>query len=235
MPRPEAGREFEQESRSPEIRFHRIGTPQAEDSLIYAAPDEPDWLPDAAVSDDDRYLIVTINRGTNPETHILVLDLTRADSGFQTLVAGFTAKAAVVSNRGSIFVVQTDDGADRGRIVAIDLDNAERRHWKELLAERGDTLLEGYVFGGRLVCHYLRDAHSVLQVFGAGWDLRARRLVAGRGVGGGQPVRRSRPAGSARPTHVPLSGHLLHRVGGDLVPRSADRRHRAAPTVDGRH
>ena len=57
------------------ILFHRIGTPPEHDVVVFAAPDHPDWLPTAVVSDDDRYLIVSIQRGTNPESQIEVLDL----------------------------------------------------------------------------------------------------------------------------------------------------------------
>jgi prolyl oligopeptidase len=164
MPRPEPGREFQQENRAPEIRFHRIGTPQSDDAVVFAAPGEPEWIPDVAVSDDDRYLIITIARGTNPETQVQVLDLDAPDNGFQVLVAGFTAKASVVTNIGSTFVVHTDDQTDRGRVVSVDLEKPDPTHWTELLGEQEETLLEVHHLGGMLVSHYLRDAHSLLRV-----------------------------------------------------------------------
>ena len=64
MARPDPGREFDAENRSPRIRFHRIGTPAEHDVTVYAAPEHPDWLPTAVVTEDDRYLIVSIQRGT---------------------------------------------------------------------------------------------------------------------------------------------------------------------------
>jgi prolyl oligopeptidase len=164
MARPEPGREFEQESRSLRILFHRVGTSSGEDILVFAVPDEPDWLPEAAVSDDDRYLIVSIHRGTNPETQVRILDLEHPGQGYHTLIGGFVAKAVVIGNVGQVFYVLTDDGADTGRIVTISLDDPARR--QEVLAERNETLLEAHIFGGRLLTHYLRDAHSVLRVHG---------------------------------------------------------------------
>jgi prolyl oligopeptidase len=164
MPAPQPGRELEAENRCPQIRFHRVGTPQADDEMVFFAPDQPEWLPEAVVSDDDRYLIITIRRGTNPENQVLVLDLEDPDAGYQTLVGGFDVKAVVVANVGSRFVLLTNDAADRGRMVSIELEAPDRGRWAEILPQQTDTLVEAHLCGGKLVCHYLRDAHSVLRV-----------------------------------------------------------------------
>jgi prolyl oligopeptidase len=164
MAAPEPGRELAAENRCPQIRFHRIGTAQADDAVVFFAPDEPEWLPVAAVSDDDRYLIVSIQRGTNPENEVVVLDREHPETGYQTLVGGFDAKAVVVANLGSTFVVLTDDGASRGRMVSISLEHPGRDQWQEILPEQPDTLIEAHLCGGKLICHYLHNAHSVLRV-----------------------------------------------------------------------
>jgi prolyl oligopeptidase len=164
MARPEPGREFEQENRSPQIRFHRVGTLQEDDELVFFAPEEPDWFPEAAVSDDERYLMISIQRGTGSESQVLVLDVEQPQAGFRPLVTGFEAKADVVANVGSTFVVLTDDSATRGRIVSIELGNPDRPYWKEVVPEQPETLLEAHFCGGKLLCHYLRHAHSVLRV-----------------------------------------------------------------------
>jgi prolyl oligopeptidase len=164
MARPEPGREFDLENRSPHIRFHRIGTLQEEDELVFAAPEEPDWFPEPAVSHDDRYLMISIQRGTGPQSQVLVLDFQQPQTGYRPLVFGFEAKAVVVTNVGSTFVVLTDDAAARGRIVSIDLGDPERCQWTEVVPEQAETLLEAHFCGGKLLCHYLRDAHSALRV-----------------------------------------------------------------------
>ncbi len=164
MARPDPGREFDAENRAPRILFHQIGTAQEGDTLVFATPEQPDWLPAAAVSDDGRYLIISIERGTNPETQIEVLDLDQPDNGYRTLVEGFDTKAAVVGNVGSTFFVATDLDADLGRLVAIELEDPGRDRWNEVVAAGHDTLVAAYLFGGRLLCHYLQDARSVLRV-----------------------------------------------------------------------
>jgi prolyl oligopeptidase len=162
--RPDPGRELEQENRAPDIRFHRVGTLQEADDLVFSAPEQPDWFAEPVVSDDDRYLVVSIQRGTGTETQVLVLDLESPQRGYRTLVPDFEVKAAVVGNLGSTFVVLTDHAATRGRVVAIDLDGADRDRWTEIVPQRAETLLEVHLCGGKLLCHYLRDAHSVLRV-----------------------------------------------------------------------
>ncbi len=182
MAAPQAGRELEQENRCPQIRFHRMGLAQDEDQVVFFAPDQPDWLPAASVSDDDRYLIVSIQRGTNPENQVLVLDTEHPERGYQTLMGGFDAKAAVVANVGSTFVVLTDAAASRSRLVSVPLDRPDRSQWTEILPEESDTLVEAHLCGGRLVCHYLRDAHSVLRVHELTgrhlWDIPLPGLVS---------------------------------------------------------
>ena len=151
------------EANSPQrIFFHRIGAPQRDDALVFAAP-EPSWLPYATVSDDGRYLVVMTERGST-ENQVHLLDLADPGAGFLALVPDFACKAIVVTNVGTTFYLLTDDQAERQRLVAVDLAAPGRPNWREVIPESGETLLEAHFFGGSFVCHYLRDAHSVLRV-----------------------------------------------------------------------
>jgi prolyl oligopeptidase len=158
------GAEYLEASGLLRIYFHRIGTSQDEDELVFGAPDEPDWLPEPKVSDDGRFLIISIGKGSEVGVQIRVLDL--ADSGARPrpLVSGFDAMNDVVTSVGSIFYLVTEIGAERRRIVAVELDRPDPRNWLEVVPEAAETLVEAHFYGGRLVCHYLRDAHSILRV-----------------------------------------------------------------------
>ena len=167
LDRPASGAEHVAASRAPAIRFHRLGTAQADDPVVYR-PSGVDWLPGPAVSDDDRYLIVTVDRGTFPETQVDVLDLDHPDGGFQTLVAGFTVEATVIGTVGSRFYVLTDHSAERRRVVAVDIAGPAAAGpidgWDEVVAEGADTLVGARLYGGRLVLPYLHDVASRLEV-----------------------------------------------------------------------
>jgi prolyl oligopeptidase len=163
LDRPVAGAEYREESRGLSVRFHLLGTPQADDRLVFAAPDHPDWLPRAEVSEDGRYLVITVNRGTAPENDLLIVDLEREDGPLLGLSTGFRAKSVFVGNDRTRGFVLTDLDAERGRVVAADLANPDGP-WEEIIPESPDTLLDVQPCGGKLVCHYLRHAHSVLRI-----------------------------------------------------------------------
>ena len=158
--RPEGGDEYVAELRGLAIRYHRLGTPQSVDEVVYAAPEEPEWLPHAVITEDGRYLVVAVSRGTFPESRIFVRDLEAGEDGFLALVPTFAAKAAVIANRDREFFLLTDDGAERQQVVAVDLDRPDKITWRVVVPEAEDTLLEVHEFGGRMLCHYLHDAYS---------------------------------------------------------------------------
>jgi prolyl oligopeptidase len=173
--RPEPGSEYLESTRFPRVAFHRTGTPQHEDTVVFEAPDEPDWIPYSSVTEDGRYLVLSISRGTNPEARILVRELGE-DGGaagiggglgageWRPLVDGFEWKARVISNVGSTFYLLTNHGAERQRIVAIDIDHPDPEAWREVVAEREALLLGARNCGGRLVCHFLEHACSRLDL-----------------------------------------------------------------------
>lgn len=162
---PDAGREFLEESRIPRIMRHRIGNAQSDDRVVFTDPTQPEWILGVEPSDDGRYLLVAVSRGTNPENQLHVLDLAHEDAGLLPLADDFSAQVQCAGNVGETFYLCTDDGAQRRRIVAVDLRESARKSWREVVPESGDTLQFAVVFGGRLVAHYLHDAHSRLAVF----------------------------------------------------------------------
>jgi prolyl oligopeptidase len=146
------------------VWFHALGTGQADDVVVFEAADDPELLPHAAVSEDGRFLVISVSRGTAPESDLIVLDHEDPGRGFQTLVGGLWCRAEAVTNVGATFYVVTDAEADRQRLVAIELGRPEREHWREIVAQRDAPLMGARNCGGRLVCHHLEDACSRLSV-----------------------------------------------------------------------
>jgi prolyl oligopeptidase len=159
-----AGAKYLEANTPPRIHFHRIGMPQDVDDVVFAAPGEPDWMPYAAVTEDGRFLVVTIERAAGDETQLHVRDLNDPAAHLRPLIGDFESVNVVVTSVGTTFYLVTDHGAERKRLVAVDLESPGRHNWREVIAESDDTLESAYHYGGQLVCHYLRDAHSLLRV-----------------------------------------------------------------------
>ncbi|HEX9064061.1 MAG TPA: prolyl oligopeptidase family serine peptidase [Streptosporangiaceae bacterium] len=164
---PVPGSEYLAESGLRRILLHTIGTPQADDELVFASPEHPEWYPAAQVSDDGHFLIISVFAGTAPQARIFVQDLELPGSALRPLVRDFDTIADIVFAENGTFYLVTDFEAERKRLVAVRLDEPDREHWTEVIGEQADTLLACYRFGGKFVCHYLRDASSVLRVYEA--------------------------------------------------------------------
>ncbi|MGA4643397.1 prolyl oligopeptidase family serine peptidase [Limisphaera sp. 4302-co] len=147
------------------LYFHRLGTPQGEDRLIYHRPDQKEWGFYGEVTDDGSYLVITVTRGTDPKNCIFYLHLRQPDSPVVELLPDFQADFTFLDNDGPVFWFRTDLDAPRGRIVAIDIRQPDRRHWRELVPQSEDTLRQVRVVGNRFVAEYLHHASSRLRLF----------------------------------------------------------------------
>lgn len=161
---PRPGQELTEAEHGSQVCFHRSGTSQEEDSQVFVPDDDALW-PVVSLSTDRRYLIVSLSRGLGPGAELRILELAQPGSGFRVLLPAGAAEQTVVATHDEVFYVLTDDGADRRRIIAVAAAGSAHGQGREVVPECSDTLLEAHFFGGRLVCHYLRDACSVLKVF----------------------------------------------------------------------
>jgi prolyl oligopeptidase len=105
------------------LYYHKLGTPQSEDTLIYHRPDQKEWMFGAGVTEDGRYLIISIDRGTDPKNLVFYKDLATPDSPVVELISEFEANFSFIDNDGSVFWFRTDLDAPRGRVIAIDINN----------------------------------------------------------------------------------------------------------------
>ena len=144
--------------------YHRIGTSQDEDDLVYERSDQPEWGYSARVSDEGRFLVITVWQGTKRENAVFVKDLSRGGAVVE-LLNRFDASYTFVGNDGPLFYFLTDSNAPMGRVVAIDLDRPDPADWKEVLPEGPDALQAVNLIQDRFLAHYLRDASSVVRVF----------------------------------------------------------------------
>jgi len=153
------------------LYYHRVGDPQAKDQLILERPDHPRWNINATVSDDGEYVIIYVVDGTNPKNRIYFIDLgnpgkPKLDNPLVTLIDDAESQNRVIDNAGDVFFMQTNQDAPLGRVVQVDINKPAKRYWRTVIAEGADKMEDVELIGGHFVVHTLKDAHSVLQLYG---------------------------------------------------------------------
>lgn len=164
------GKELTGVNRFHKLYYHRLGTDQREDVLVYERSDQPDWGFSAAVSDDGRYAIVHVWLGTDRRNRVYYLDLKdakrpRVRGTVVRLLDDFDASYAFVGNDGPVFYFLTDLDAPRKRVIAIDTRRPERARWREVVPQSQDVLETVQIIHDSFVANYLQDAHSRLRLF----------------------------------------------------------------------
>ena len=143
--------------------FHRLGTPQSQDKLIYERPDQKEWLFNAEVTDDGRYLIISVQRGTDPKNRIFYKNLADPSSKVVELLDKADAEYDFVDNQGPVFIFRTNLDAPLGRIISIDTTKPLKIN--ELVPESRDKLEAVSSVGERFIAVYLKDAYSAVKLF----------------------------------------------------------------------
>lgn len=143
---------------------HQLGTEQSQDKLLLENEKEKDWEFSPEISQDGRFLVVSISRNTNPENLVYVKDLSKAESPFLHLVDSWGSQFNFVDNEGTSFIFQSNHKAPRGRIIAIDLEKPQEENWRELHGQESEILRSVQAVGDKLLAHYLKDAHSQLKI-----------------------------------------------------------------------
>ena len=163
------------------LYFHRLGTPQSDDKLVYHRPDHKDWNFGGTVTDDGRYLVITATQGTDPKNRVLYQDLRTPDAPVVELMMDFDADYTFLDNDGPVFWFKTDLNAPRHRVIAIDVTKPERANWKEIIPEAPETLAGVAVVDQQFIGSYLKDARSQIKIFSL--DGRFIREVGLPGIG----------------------------------------------------
>ncbi|MBI2398079.1 MAG: S9 family peptidase [Xanthomonadales bacterium] len=164
-------------NKNQKLFLHTIGKPQADDTLVYERPDQPDWGFSATVSDDGAYLIINGSQGTDVRNRVFYKDLAKADGKVVALIEDLVAAYDFVGNDGSVLYFLSDDGAERNRLLAIDTAHPGKDHWQTVIAENDALLLQVSHVHGQFIANYLRDARSEVKMFdAAGKELRSIAL-----------------------------------------------------------
>ncbi len=182
---PRPGMNLKAANQYEKLYFHRLGTPQSDDTLIYTRSDDPNWLVDGNVTDDGRYLVIQANLGTDERNTVLIQSLAVPHAPVVAIVPEPTATYDVIGNVGTQLIVRTDDSAPRYRIIGIDVAQAEPGNWRAIVPQGPDTLDAATLVGGQLIVHRLKDAHSAVQRYTPAGQLLGDIVLPGLGTAAG--------------------------------------------------
>jgi len=167
------------------LYYHRLGTAQSEDKLIYERPDNKEMGFGGSVTDDGHYLVIHVWQGTSPNNRLYYKDLTQPDSQVVKLLDDFDAQYVFIDNDGPVFWFQTDLNAPRGRLIAIDTRHPERANWKTIVPQGADKLEFANVVNNSFLLGYLKDARTEVRVHDLNGAFLRNVDLPGIGTAGG--------------------------------------------------
>jgi prolyl oligopeptidase len=158
-----------QEMYNRHVFYHALGTDPAKDPLTYGEGLNPEWWPNVTLSEDGRWLLISVEEGwTKSELHLADLQAgtppARITEGKEFLYGGDFYKG--------MLYVTTNEDAPRYRVFSVDTAKPARQNWKEIIPESDAVLQGASVFGGKLFAQYEHDATSQLKVF----DLQGKKI-----------------------------------------------------------
>jgi prolyl oligopeptidase len=183
FPQTRAGATYQSLNENHQVYFHRLGTKQSADRLLFATPRRPELDNTAEVSDDGRWLVVSSASGTDNRYQVTLVDL-KGKAKPRVLVPGFKYNYSYIGNGGPTFYFVTDQGAPKQKIVALDI-GAARPKPRTVIAEDQATLDSANLVGGKLVASYLADAKTEVRVHDLNGALVRKVHLPGIGTAAG--------------------------------------------------
>ncbi len=147
------------QNQNQKLYYHKLGTPQSEDVLIYEDKEHPLRSVGGGLTEDERFLLIHQSEGTSG-SQIWVKDMKNPNSSFILLIKGFDTNAGVIDNDGDRILVRTNADAPNYKVVSIDPKNPSKENWQTIILTRTNFLQSVGTAGGKLFLTYLEDASS---------------------------------------------------------------------------
>jgi prolyl oligopeptidase len=167
------------------LYFHKVGTPQSADVMVYDRPDQKEWGFSGGVTDDGRYLVIHVWQGTDTRNRFFYKDLTAPNAKVVELLNDFDADYSFIDNVGTTFFFRTDLKAPRGRVIAIDVAKPARDEWREIIPQTADRLRGVGLINNQFVVFYLKDARTEVKIHNLDGTFARRVELPGIGTAGG--------------------------------------------------
>lgn len=182
---PKGGEELQQANYFQKLFFHKLGTGQTDDTLIYERPDEKEWGFDGSVSEDGAYLIISVRQGTDPKNRLFYKSLQAPNAEVIELISEMEAQYRFLGNDGPVFWLRTNLDAPKNRVIALDTRRPGKENWVEVIPEAADLLESVSLVGERFIAEYLKDAATQIKVFALDGTFERDIALPGIGSAGG--------------------------------------------------
>ena len=193
FPAPPPGKELTETDHDCKVYFHQLGTPASSDVVVYERPDHPTWQYDLQITQDGRYLIISIGDGQvgdRGQEQVAYLDLATPRARPTLLIDAFEAEYLFAGSEGTQLYFKTTAEADNKRVIAIDLRAPAKSKWRTIVPAGPQAIDDVQMSGGQLFVTTMKDAHSAVTAY----DLSGRKLreVALPGLGTAEGFRGER-------------------------------------------
>lgn len=181
--KPQAGSQLSGLTQYHKLYYHKLGTAQSEDALIFGGESTPRRYIGAYITEDARYLVITAANSTTGN-ELYIQDLSMPGSPIQNIVNNMTNEHSVIDNQGSKLFIFTNLNAPNNKIVTADAANADPANWKDLIEETENVLNPG-TGGGKIFASYLKDATSLVLQYNMEGKLERTITLPGIGAASG--------------------------------------------------
>ena len=186
----EKGAELKATTRFQKIYFHKLGTPQSEDYVVYERPDNGEYFSGLEISEDGNWMIITVGKGTENMNMVYFKSMSAQKAQPTPIIENLENSWNFLGNDGSVFYFETDKDAPRGRIVKIDA-LAQDKGWTEVVPQSGDTLSGVSFINNQFVLNYLQHAATAIKIYDTNGKFVRDVKLPGIGSAGGFGGRRN--------------------------------------------
>ncbi|HEY0427692.1 MAG TPA: prolyl oligopeptidase family serine peptidase [Pyrinomonadaceae bacterium] len=162
-PAPNDTTKLEDANYNQKLFYHALGTDQTEDWIVYERPDDREMGFGGEVSEDGKWLIINVWKGTSNNQQIYFKNLTMKKAPILPLVDKFEAEYIFLGNDGDTFYFKTDKDAPRGKIVAVKALEAVK-NWRDIVPQAAETIESVNFINNQFVVGYLKDAYTQIKI-----------------------------------------------------------------------
>ena len=164
-PEPEEGETMKGENLHNKIYYHKTGTPQDQDILIYEDPEHPGRGFSTSVTEDKKYLIISVTESTSGNA-LYFQDISRPGNPVHKMIDTFDKDFFMVYHLDGKFLIMTNYEAPNYKVIQVDVKNFQKENWTDFIPEKENQVLRGIsLVGEKFFAQYEKDAHSEVEVY----------------------------------------------------------------------